>query len=150
MVQACDEINNSEFLRVSNFETNNAIIYKKDYVAGYYCNHYEVDLKEAYEKARGEMRENIKADIVSSYRADVVSHLNVDTSISNIKYKYVLLPLYLGSYQFKKKNYRLVMNGINKNIAGKYPLSAWKITITSILSAGLIALIVFLIVKFTN
>jgi len=69
----------------------------------------------------------ITSDIKRRHRADRVRSLRFDAALSNLTYKYVLLPLWMSHYKYKDKQYEFLVNGQTGKVGGKVPVSAWKI-----------------------
>ncbi|MCE8472488.1 primosomal protein N' (replication factor Y) - superfamily II helicase, partial [Rhodovulum sulfidophilum] len=51
----------------------------------------------------------------------------LETRISTLTFKHVLLPVWLAAYRYRGKTYRFVVNGRNGRVQGERPWSAWKI-----------------------
>ena len=86
----------------------------------------------------------IRAEIVSTLRCDVVDYLDVSTRHSAVTYKYLLLPIFYMVYRFKKKDYRVMINGSNGKTRGKTPVSPLRVAIAVILGLALAALFIYL------
>ncbi len=68
---------------------------------------------------------------------------NVNTSVSDVTFKHILLPVWLAAYKYRGKTYRFVVNGRTGRVQGERPYSAWKIAF-----AVVIGLILALIAGF--
>jgi hypothetical protein len=55
------------------------------------------------------------------------------TRYSNITFKHVLLPVWLASYRYQNKPFRVVINGRTGQVTGERPYSAWKIAFAVVL-----------------
>ena len=106
--------------------------------------HYDNELADCWKSAKDKMDGYIRQGILSNYSYDKVSYLNVSTTHSNVTYKYVMLPVYVGSYKYKKKLYNFFVNGNTGKTTGRTPISAFKIILTVLLGLALIAGIYFL------
>jgi hypothetical protein len=71
---------------------------------------------------------------------DTYRNLNVRASWSSQTFKHVLVPVWLLSYDYGRRSFQCVMNGVTGAVHGEYPKSAWKIALI------VLAVIVFLIV----
>jgi hypothetical protein len=74
---------------------------------------------------------------------DTYRNLNVAADYSAQTFKHVLLPIWLLTYQYGAKTFRIACNGVTGTVAGKYPKSWIKITLLVI--AILIALMIVFI-----
>ncbi len=137
--------------QIEPFDTENNVEYKPEYVAGFAAERYSVGIRDAWQRAkeyikrilRGEITNKIKQEHMSSG----VSSLVVDTSYSDIKYKYLLLPVWISSYKYKGKIYQFMINGRTGKVGGKYPLSPWRILAAVLVAAAVIALLYFLFIN---
>lgn len=116
------------------FDTADNKTYKPEYVAGFVSERYSVGLKDAWETAKaliaGRLRRNITRKIQTEHRADVVRGLHIKTSYTGIKYKYLLLPVWMACFKYKEKVYHFMVNGQTGRVSGKIPISPGKVAIT--------------------
>ncbi|MBQ8427435.1 MAG: hypothetical protein IJX16_06750 [Clostridia bacterium] len=125
-----------ELDKISPFDTNGGKAYEENYLLGFMAYHYDVELTDCWQNAKNLIDGNIRRGILSQYRHDKVAYLNVSTSHSNVTYKYVMLPVYVGNFKYKKKLYNFFVNGSTGKVHGKTPKSFWKILATAILSVA--------------
>ena len=144
IVNAGSKISQSEINAISPFNTNNSYEYDKRYLAGFSSEHYVVRLNMGWDNAKIRMNAIIKREILRGYNHDVVSYLNVNTTFNSIKYKYVLIPIWIGTYKYANKDYRFISNGETGKITGKVPISIAKVSIL-IFIIMLIFVVVFVI-----
>ena len=120
------------------FNTEDNLVYKPEYVAGFVAERYSVGLRDAWEKAKGfiagKLRKSIADKIKHENRADTSKVHNVVTAYSNIKYKYLLLPVWVSAFTYKNRPYRFVVNGQTGKVGGSTPVSAWRVAIACILA----------------
>ena len=91
------------------------------------------------------MNAGIRNAILSGYNYDVVSYLNVNTTFNNIKYKYVLIPIWIGTYKYSNKSYRFISNGETGKITGKLPVSVVKVSILVLIILAVVAVLMYFI-----
>lgn len=122
---------------VEPFNTADNKKYKPEYAAGFIAERYSIGLKDAWERAKSfikrKLESNIEAKIADEHRADHARVKRVNTSYRNVTYKYLLLPVWLSTYQFKGKTYHFMVNGQTGNAGGSTPLSALRIAIAIVL-----------------
>ncbi len=143
MISASNSFNQDKFSKFLPLNFQTITVYKKQYLAGYTANLYEKDVKVCWAEAKKIMDGSIRSAIVQKYHADVVDYINVYTTHNNVTYKYVLVPVYLLTYPFKKKNYVLNVNGNTGKVWGKTPVSPWKVLLTILGGVALVALFIF-------
>jgi hypothetical protein len=110
--------------------------YRPEYLAGYRAEGYTVELTEGYDQARAHMDAVILRDVKFDIGGDRQRIHDVDTAVSDVTFKHILLPVWLAAYKYRGKTYRFVVNGRTGRVQGERPWSAWKITFAVI--AGLI------------
>lgn len=59
----------------------------------------------------------------------------------NIKFKHILLPIWISAYTYKNKTYNYMVNGQNGKVKGEAPLSFLKILLIIIVVIGIIAIL---------
>ena len=65
----------------------------------------------------------------------------VDTAVSDVTFKHILLPVWLAAYKYRGKSYRFVMNGLTGRVPGERPYLFWEIffaVVFGLLIAGII------------
>lgn len=117
--------------------------YKPEYLAGFRAEGYQVELADGFKEARVYMDRMIRRDVKYDIGGDDQRISEVSTSISDVTFKHILLPVWLAAYKYRGKTYRFVVNGRTGRVQGERPYSAWKIAF-----AVLIGLILALIAGF--
>ena len=56
------------------------------------------------------------------------------TVVDDIRFKHLLMPVWIGSYRFGGKPYQIVVNGQTGEVEGDRPWSAWKIAFAVLLA----------------
>lgn len=115
--------------------------YQPEFLAGFRAEAYSVELDEGYQEARSYMDSIIMRDVKFDIGGDRQRVHNIDTRISDVTFKHVLLPVWLAAYKYRGKSYRFVVNGRTGAVQGERPWSAWKIAFAVIL--GLIVAAAF-------
>lgn len=101
--------------------------YDPAYISGYKAQRYQVGLDEGFEEAKTIMARVIEGDVRRDIGGDVQRVYNVDTSYSDITFKHILLPVYIGAYRFNQKVYQVMINARTGEVQGDRPYSVWKI-----------------------
>lgn len=142
IVLASDRHSASILKGLEPFHTEENVAYRPEYIAGFAAERYSLGLKDAWEKAKNFIQvkivNNIKKKIRFEKNADRVRSVNTNTIYEEIKYKYLLLPVWMAHFTYKGKVYQFMVNGQTGKVSGKIPLSAAKIALTVV--AGLIIL----------
>ncbi|MEM6727471.1 MAG: primosomal protein N' (replication factor Y) - superfamily II helicase, partial [Pseudomonadota bacterium] len=58
----------------------------------------------------------------------------IDTRVSDVTFKHILLPVWMAAYKYRGKSYRFVINGRTGAVQGERPYSAWKIAFAVIIA----------------
>ncbi len=109
--------------------------YAPEYLAGFRAEAYSVSLEDGFIEARNHMDRIIERDVKFDIGGDRQRIHNIDTQLSNLTFKHVLLPVWLAAYKYRGRTFRFVVNGRTGRVQGERPYSAIKITIAVILGA---------------
>ena len=129
LISAGSKVGQAEINKISPFDTNESINYQEKCLLGFVAYHYDRELESCWTEAKSIIDENLKSLILNQYVHDRVAYFNISTSHQNVTFKYVLLPVYVGNYTFKKKVYNFFVNGCTGKVYGKTPKSPLKIAI---------------------
>ena len=113
--------------------------YRPDYLSGYKAEAYSIDPRDCWQSARGEMQQGERNECSRLLDGDTQRDLNVSTDFSDIKWKHLLLPAYVASYQYGAKVFRFMVNGQSGKVQGEAPYSWLKIGATIAVIAIVIA-----------
>jgi len=116
--------------------------YEPAYLAGFRAQHYQIELAEGFEKAKLVMQKEIERSVRSDIGGDEQRISSVATTYSNIFFLHLLLPVWIGAYQFQGKAYHVVVNARTGDVEGERPYSVWKI---GALTVAIIAAIVLIV-----
>ncbi len=134
-ISASKTFDKKKMNKIMPFKRESICVYEKQYLAGFSAHHYDKDVRTSWNEAKEEMEQQIRQAIVRKYDCDVVGYLNTSTIHSGVTYKYVLLPIYVLRYHYKKKDYEVDVNGNTGKVVGKAPISALKVLITVLITA---------------
>ena len=107
--------------------------YQPEYLAGFRAEGYQVELTDGFTEARAYMDRMILRDVKYDIGGDRQRVSNVQTQISDVTFKHVLLPIWLAAYKYRGRTFRFVVNGRTGRVQGERPYSAIKITIAVII-----------------
>ena len=110
--------------------------YTPAFLAGFRAEGYQVALDEGFHEARALMDRQIERDVRFDIGGDRQRIHSIDTEVSKVTFKHVLLPVWLAAYKYRGRTFRFVVNGQTGKVQGERPYSAWKITLAVI--AGLL------------
>lgn len=124
--------------RLEPWDLANLTPYREEYLSGFQSEMYGVELEQGFERARERMAPVIRRDVEQDIGGDHQRIHAQDTRYGEIRFKHVLLPVWLSAFRFRDKTYRFVVNGRTGEVQGERPYSAWKIALAVLLAALLI------------
>ncbi|MBI2930355.1 MAG: hypothetical protein HYY16_01780 [Planctomycetes bacterium] len=119
--------------------------YDPGFLAGWQAERYTLPPERAWPAAKKIVDEEIDGLVREEIGGDEQRVHSVRTGYSAVKFKHILLPLYVAGYFYAGKAYRFQVNGQSGEVKGERPYSFWKIffLVVGILAAlGLVALVV--------
>ncbi|CUH41074.1 hypothetical protein JSE7799_03817 [Jannaschia seosinensis] len=115
--------------------------YAPQYLAGFRAEAYQVGLEDGLTEARARMDAVIARDVRMNIGGDRQRIHRLDTRISDVTFKHVLLPVWIAAYRYRGQSYRFVVNGQTGRVQGERPWSKWKIA-AAVFAALIVAAIV--------
>lgn len=110
------------------WELNDLISFDPKFLSGFITERYKVDLKDGFGIAKEKMDPEIVRNIILDIGGDIQRIHSKYVTYSNITYKHILLPLWISSFQYKEKIYRVVVNARSGQVSGERPYSWLKIS----------------------
>jgi Zn finger protein HypA/HybF involved in hydrogenase expression len=130
--------------QVEPFPTDKLVPYDTAYLSGLTVEHYQVVLFTAAESARQNMDSHLRGMCGAQVPGDTYRNLQIYPEYSDQTFKYVLLPVWLLTYNYSTGTYQILVNGFTGRIAGQYPKSFWKIASLIFLILLAVALAIWL------
>ena len=137
-------INDSFLLHLEPFPTNSAKQYDMQYLNGFSALTYSKDGKTCWNEGKQRMESLIQKSILSGYSYDGINFYSQNTKILSASFKFVLVPIYIGHYFYKQKQYFFYVNGSSGKVYGKTPASPIKITLFGLAIILIIAIFALL------
>ena len=113
--------------QIEPFPTQDVVPYDTAFLSGHVVEHYQVVLTEASNQSQQQMHQALEQMCASEIPGDTYRSLVIHPTFSGQTFKHLLVPVWLLTYVFGSKSYQVLVNGSTGRIAGKYPLSLWKI-----------------------
>ncbi|MFC3615425.1 TFIIB-type zinc finger domain-containing protein [Lutimaribacter marinistellae] len=121
--------------------------YQPEYLAGFRAEAYTVELAEGHKEARAFMARVIERDVRFDIGGDRQRIHGIETRVSDVTFKHILLPVWLAAYKYRGETYRFVVNGRTGKVQGERPWSAIKIAVAVVLGLILAAGLGFLVAQ---
>lgn len=144
LITAGSKLDQKKLDKLRPYDTDSGKVYEENYLLGFMAYQYDDGIEDCWNKAKAVMDKELKRAILSQYTYDRVDYINVSTRHERVTYKYVMLPVYVGNYSYKKKLFNFYVNGETGKTWGKYPKSVPKILSFVLLGAAIVALGVWL------
>jgi hypothetical protein len=126
--------------KVEPFPTKEVVSYDTAFLLGHVVEHYQVVLLDAAQRSVEQMQAKLTMLCSQQIPGDTHRNLQIYPEFSGRTFKHVLVPVWLLKYDFGAKPYQVIVNGYTGAIAGRHPLSFWKIAFL-VLVALLVGLI---------
>ncbi|MBB5203777.1 hypothetical protein HNQ51_001070 [Inhella inkyongensis] len=106
--------------------------------AGFTVQAYDINLTEGFARARERFEQRIHEAVCTDIGGDQQRVSQIDTEYSALRYRHVLLPVWIYSYRWRGRAMQVVVNGRNGRVLGERPWSVWKIgfAVVAVLALG--------------
>lgn len=111
-------------------------------MAGFSVEVYRHGLEQGFSEARGRMQPAIEAAIQRDIGGDAQRIHGRQTVVDHIRFKHLLLPVWIGSFRFGGKAYQVVVNGQSGEVEGDRPYSVAKIAVAALLAMIVVLLLI--------
>ena len=122
--------------------------YHPDFIRGFQEQSYSIPLSDGFETAKLQMRPEIEDTIRADIGGDTQRIQQTAIDYRKIRFKLILLPLWVNSFSFHNKTYQFLVNAQTGEVQGKRPWSIAKITTVILLSLLAASAILFYFLKY--
>jgi len=126
---AIDKYPNSSIKEVNAFYFDKLVPYSPEYLAGIPAERYTVGLNDAWRRATAQIADKLKNQIghyeLERQAGDTIDNVLLSTNYYNVKFRYLLAPMYLASYRYGKKVYQVAINGQTGTAYCDTPSNRW-------------------------
>ncbi len=143
-VCATKQVNLSLLQKLGAFSMKTLAWYNPAFLAGFQAKRYDVGVGEGFASARSGMEDSMESHIRSSLGYDHYRYMQYQHQFYNVKFKHILLPVWMSSYKYKEKIYQFMINGETGKVAGKSPVSPLKVLGAVLLCAAIVAAVFLL------
>jgi hypothetical protein len=119
--------------------------YEPAYLAGFKAQRYQLELPDGFEKAKRTMYGTIAEDVRRNIGGDEQRIDDVQTLYSNVMFRHLLLPVWIGAYRFQSKVYQVAVNARTGEVQGERPYSKAKIAM--LVAAVLLFIVLLMVLK---
>jgi hypothetical protein len=121
--------------------------YREEYIAGFRSEVYQVTLKDGFTEAKRRMEDQIRDDVRGDIGGDEQRVHDISTQWQDLRFKHILLPIWLAAYRYRGKVYQILINGQTGEVEGARPYSWIKIALASLAAAVAIGVVIWLASK---
>jgi DNA-directed RNA polymerase subunit RPC12/RpoP len=124
LVYGTDKLSPVLLERLYPYDLTQLTVYDGGYLAGWQAQAYDIPLQPAWKVGKHRMRERAKDACRQDISSSHVRNFSMTADFDDERWRYVLLPVYLSTYNYKGETYHVMVNGQNGAIAGQKPV-AW-------------------------
>ena len=132
---------------VQPFNLADLVEFSPEYLAGWPALNYDQALADASLDARQKVIKEMRTQL--SFQIETGREKrNIDTGAgkwSGMTFKHILLPLWVGTYEYKRKNYRVLINGQTGKISGSKPRDYIKLVLYMVLFITAVAVALYML-----
>ena len=144
-IEASSKITQKQLEKLGGFDMQSAVEYEEEYMPGFSSERYSQGLDDSWGMAQDKICVALKNMVRSRHPHDVEDYINISPSYNGTTYEYMLAPLWISGYKYRKKDYGFVVNGRNGKVVGKSPVSVVRAFIATVLGLAALAGIGYLI-----
>ena len=108
---------------LKDYRTNEAKPYTPDAMAGFPCEHYSIGLRDAWNNCGPELNWHLRDQADKADKAHFLMGINMNTNYYNLRYKYLIVPVWINSFFYDNRLFTIVINGQTGKIDGQWPKS---------------------------
>lgn len=128
VIYGSDKIRHPHIKRVQEFDFQRMVPYTAKYLAGIPAERYTVGLNDGWERAKEQIREKTKRILNRKFFMKATIDA-INYSFYNVKFRYVLAPIYLATYKCGRKTFPVAINGQTGKTYCKYPTFLGKLVV---------------------
>ena len=127
LISASTSLSQDYANKVNSWNLEKLVPFDESYLSGFLAQTFQLNHEYGLARAKAvidvEMQHWIRRDI----GGDEQRIHDYEIALSDITLRYVLLPIYMSSYQYNGKTYTLLINAFSGRVYGDRPYSFWKI-----------------------
>ena len=133
----------SRLQQLAPWKLSNVKPYTSAFLSGFQAQRYQLELKDGFALGRKIMERSIQNEIRRDIGGDEQQINESDTRYSNLTFKHLLLPVWVGAYRFEGSVFQVLVNAQTGEVIGERPYSKGKL----ILLAIIVLVLIFLLSK---
>jgi hypothetical protein len=113
--------------KLGDFDTRALLPYQPEYLAGWHAEEYRIDLADGWKIAQGMLEAQQEARCAGDVPGDTHRDLRVANTVSEVRWKHILLPIWTLAYRCNGKPYTVLIHGQTGRVQGDAPISWLKV-----------------------
>lgn len=146
LVPGLKSMSQQELAAILPFNLDDVVEFRPEYLAGWTAMTYDRPLADASLTARERVVRRVRRELPSRVEIGREKR-NLSTGATNwsgMTYKYLLLPLWIGTYNYRGQDFRIFVNGQTGKVAGKKPVDRVKVGATA--AGGFLMLLALMLI----
>lgn len=141
LIPATRAVNQRRLTALQPWDLPAMLPYEPAYLAGLKAQRYQIELADGFETAKQVMDVEIRANVRRDIGGDEQQITSIQTEYAAVTFLHLLLPVWMGAYQFQAKVYQVLVNARTGEVHGERPYSWSKIAllVTAILVLAVVA-----------
>ncbi len=127
LVNASVKINDRHMEALKPYYFDKLVPYQPGYLSGFLAEKYGIDKENGLRDAQEVMKNKISMDVGYEVHANHVKNMRVAAQYRDVKYKHLLVPVWISAYEYKGKVYQYLVNGQTGEVQGDMPQSVYKL-----------------------
>lgn len=128
--------------KLGSWDMRALVPYRPEYLAGWRAEEYSVDLEQGWAQALSTIQAEEERRCSGDVPGDTQRNLRVHNTVSAVRWKHVLLPMWSLTYRFQGRNFAVLIHGQTGKVVGEAPLSWFKILGFVLLVLALLAAVI--------
>lgn len=129
LITATTSLDKKYLDKLGPWDLQNLVPFSEDYLRGFVTEKFKVGLKDGFLKAKKRMEAAIAQMVRQQIGGDKQRIISQETQYNGLKFKHILLPVYVSSFLYKGKKYQFIVNSRTGEVQGQKPLSKGKIAL---------------------
>jgi len=127
--------------KLGEFDTRALVPYRPEYLAGWQAEEYQLDLEQGWSLGKQRIAASQRQRCAGDVPGDTHRNLRVRDTLSDVRWKHVLLPMWSLTYRFRGKAYPVLIHGQTGKVVGEAPYS-WVKILCAVLGVVALALLI--------
>ena len=144
LVPASKSVSPDRLRQLEPWKLTNVKPYDSEYLSGFQAQRYQVELKDGFAMGRQIMERTIQGEIARDIGGDEQRIDGSETRYSNLSFKHLLLPVWVGAFRFEGRVFQVLVNAQTGEVTGERPYSKGKVLLLILV---IVLVLIFVLAK---